>query len=258
MLKDIVRDYLKDKNIEYSIFIKDLKSGENIFFEAERIVPSASIIKLFIMAKVFQLVNEEALDLNFRAEINNKDRVPYRIIYSLDSSNSYTIKDLLILMIMQSDNTATNTLIDIIGMDNINRFIKEMGFQHTVLKRKMMDFKAKSLGRDNYSSAEDVGNLLELMYLGDLVSEKYSEIMLEIMKMQLDDSMIKLYLKDEVIVAHKTGDLSEIKHDAGIVYTENRDYIFIMFITEDKEDQGRGIIGKVSKLVYDYFTDNVK
>jgi beta-lactamase class A len=258
LLEELIENYLKDKNIEYSIFIKDLKLGEVICIDAEKIVSSASIIKLFIMAKVIQLVDEESLDLNFRPKINNSERVPYSIIYSLDSSNSYTIKDLLILMIIQSDNTATNSLIDLVGMDDINSFMKEMGFEYTVLRRKMMDFKAKSLGIDNYCSAKEVGNLLELMYFGNLVSKKYSELMLEIMKMQLDDSMIKLYFNDEIIVAHKTGDLPGIKHDAGIVYTKNIDYIFVMLLTEDKEEQGRSIIGKVSKLVYDYFTDNVK
>jgi beta-lactamase class A len=253
VLKNIILEFMKDKNLKYSIFIKDLETDEICCINQGLVVPSASIIKLFIMAKAFELVNKGELNLNHRISIDKKERVPYSIIYILDDSNTYTIRDLITLMIIQSDNTATNQLIDMLGIESINKFISDLGFKDTSLNRKMMDFQARILGLDNYTTAQDVSKLLELMSKGKLISKECSEIMLEIMKMQLDNSMMKINLSEEIIVAHKTGDLQGIKHDVGIVYTKHKDYIFTMLTWDATcHNYGSNIIGKVSKISYDY------
>ena len=253
MLKNIIIDFMKNKNLKYSILIKDLKFDGICNINEKEVVISASIIKLFIMAKTFQLVSTGELNLNDRICVNKEERVPCSIIYVLDKTNTYTIRDLIILMIIQSDNTATNQLIHMLGMENINEFIRKLGFTDTILKRKMMDFDAKILGMDNYTSAHDVARLLELMSKGELISKTFSDIMLNIMKMQQDDSMMKMYLDQDLIVAHKTGDLPNIKHDVGIVYTNNKNYIFTMMTWDGCSDNyARDVIGKVSKISYDY------
>jgi len=253
MLKNIIIEFMKNKNQKYSIFIKDLKSNETCTINQTQVVPSASIIKLFIMAKAFQLACIGKLNLNDRISINKNERVPYSILYVLDEKNTYTIRDLIILMIIQSDNTATNQLIHMLGMENINEFIRELGFKSTILRRKMMDFDARILGMDNYTTANDVARLLELLNSGELISKIYSAMMLDIMKMQLDNSMMNNYLPQELVVAHKTGDLPKIKHDVGIVYTSSKNYIFTMLTWDAFSDNyASDIIGKVSKITYDY------
>lgn len=253
MLKDQILDFMKNKKLKYSIFIKDLNCDEMCCINQGEVVPSASIIKLFIMAKTFQLVKSGKISLSDRISINKKERVPYSIIYVLDDRNTYTIRDLITLMIIQSDNTATNQLIHMLGMENINEFISDLGFKDTILKRKMMDFDARRLGLDNYTTAHDVAKLLELMDKGQLISKAYSDIMLEIMKMQLDNSMMKFHLDEDLIVAHKTGALSNLKHDVGIVCTENKNYIFIMLTWDALSDNyARDVIGQVSKISYEY------
>jgi len=253
MLKNIIIEFMKNKNQKYSIFIKDLKSNETCTINQTQVVPSASIIKLFIMAKAFQLACIGKLNLNDRISINKNERVPYSILYVLDEKNTYTIRDLIILMIIQSDNTATNQLIHMLGMENINEFIRELGFKSTILRRKMMDFDARILGMDNYTTANDVARLLELLNSGELISKIYSDMMLDIMKMQLDNSMMNNYLPQELVVAHKTGDLPKIKHDVGIVYTSSKNYIFTMLTWDGSSDNySRDIIAKVSKITYDY------
>lgn len=253
MLKKLIMDYMENKSLKYSVYIKNLKTSDICCINETEIVPSASIIKLFIMVKAFEIANEGTLDLNQRISIDKTVRVPYSILYNLDDSNTYTIKDIITLMIIQSDNTATNQLINMLGMDNINKFIIDYGFSDTVLNRKMMDFAARKIGLENYTSMQDVGALLELMYKGQLINEKYSDMMLEIMKLQLDGSIMRIDLDDELIIAHKTGDLPNLKHDAGIVYTESMDYIFAMVVWDAASDTyARNTIGKVSKLTYDY------
>ena len=253
MLKDIILDFMKDKEVKYSISIKDLESNEICCINVGEVVPSASIIKLFIMAKVFELINKGELSLNHRVSIHKSERVPFSIIYVLDDKNTYTIKDLITLMIIQSDNTATNQLIHMLKIENINKFINDLGFKDTILKRKMMDFDARILGLDNYTTAQDVAKLLELMNNGQLISKDCSEMMLNIMKLQLDNSMMKANLDEELVVAHKTGDLTNIKHDVGIVFTKNKNYIFTMLTWDAISDNyGKNIIGRVSKISYDY------
>lgn len=255
MLKDIIENHMKNKKLEYSIFIKNLNDGRVCSFNEKEVVPSASIIKLFIMAKAFELSDRGEIDLKKRITVVKENRVPYSIVYILDDDNTYTIKDLITLMIIQSDNTATNQLITILGMDNINKFVKDLGFKDTIVQRKMMDYKARAAGRENYTTAEEVGKLLELMYNGQLVSSVCSHEMLEIMKNQLDASMMRISLEDELIVAHKTGDLQNIKHDAGIVYLKNNPYIFTMMTWNAESDSyARNIIGEVSNITYDYMT----
>ncbi|MGH4138245.1 serine hydrolase [Clostridium sp.] len=253
MLKNMILDFMKDKNLKYSIIVKDLKSDKICSINDKEVVPSASIIKLFIMAKTFQLVKNGELNLSDRISINNKERVPYSIIYLLDDKNTYTILDLITLMIIQSDNTATNQLIHMIGIEKINEFIRDLGFKDTILKRKMMDLDSRKLGIDNYTTARDVAKLLELMNKGQLINKNYSDIMLDIMKMQLDNSMMKVNLDEELIIAHKTGNLTNINHDVGIVYTKHKNYIFIMMTTDATGDNyARDIIGKVSRIAYEY------
>lgn len=259
VLKNTILEFMKDINLKYSIVIKDLKSDEICNINGEEVVPSASIIKLFIMIKTFQLVSDGELNLDDRISINKKERVPYSILYVLDDRNTYTIRDLITLMIIQSDNTATNQLIHMLGMENINKFIRELGFEDTILKRRMMDFDAKTLGMDNYTTAHDVAELLELLSNGWLISKESCDIMLNIMKMQLDNSMMNNYLHEELIVAHKTGDLPNIKHDVGIVYTSGKNYIFTMLTWDGISDNyARDIIGRVSKITYDYLILGVK
>lgn len=253
MLDSIILDYMRDKALKYSVHIKELKNNQEWGINVGQVVPSASVIKLFIMAKAYDDITQGKLKAEERAAINSEDKVPFSIISVLDEKNTYTIKDLITLMIIQSDNTATNVLIDILGMENINKYIVEAGFNNTLLRRKMMDFRARAAGRDNYTTALEVSKLLELMYRGQLINKGSSDSMLEIMKMQLDNSLMRSSLEEELIIAHKTGGLPSIKHDAGIVYTANKDYIFTM-LTWDALSDGfaRGIVGAVSRIVYDY------
>jgi beta-lactamase class A len=255
MLDEVINKALIDINLNYSLFIKKFSTGEHISINANFQVPSASIIKLFIMGAAFQGVHEELFTLHELITIKDGDRIPYSIISLLQTNNTYSIQDLITLMIVQSDNTATNLLISFLGMEYINSFIKNQGMKCTVLARKMMDLTARECGYENYTSVEDVSKYLKLVYEGKVITPFFSQNMLDIMSNQLDISMMKREIPEEVHIAHKTGDLPYIKHDTGIVYTLAGDYIFSMFTWNAKDDLcGKKLIGTVSKLVYDYLS----
>lgn len=253
---DRIKDHMKKYDMNYSISIKNFKTGEAFNVNESVAVTSASTIKVFIMAEALRQIKRKGgqFSLNNRISILKDDKVPYSIITMLDPENTYTIKDLITLMIVQSDNTATNILIDLLGIDNINLFLKSLGYKNTVLQRKMMDIEARRKGFDNMTSAKELTDFMELLYKGKIVDEKSSKMMIEIMKLQLDNSMMRLFIPDEVVIAHKTGELDCIDHDTGIVYTGKGDYVFTMMTWDAKSNnEARFAIGEVSKIVYDYF-----
>ncbi|NMM62838.1 serine hydrolase [Clostridium sp. P21] len=258
MLGDLLKSNLKNSEAKYSLAVKNLRSKETCYINIHEVVPSASIIKLFIMAEAFNKYKMGRLNLNDKIKINNTEKVPFSIVSLLNSVKEYSIKDLVTLMMIQSDNTATNVLIDFLGINNINNFINEKGFKNTTLDRKMMDFEGATCGRDNYTSVYDVFSLLERLYNYNLVGEEEDKLMIDMLSYQLDFSMMRMDMLDDLKIAHKTGDLNCLKHDAGIVYSEKvGDYIFVMFTYEAKSDgYARKLICRTSKQVYDYFEND--
>ena len=254
MLKDILLDYLEDAKSKYAVYIKNLHGGKSYIINQFQIVPSASIIKLFIMGATLSAASLGNLSLNDRVILTWHEKVPFSILTLLDDENSYTINDLILLMIIQSDNTATNKLIDIVGFDGINKFIKNNGFNNTILKRKMMDSTSRNLGIENLCNLQDVALFLELIYSGKLIDVEYSALMVNFLTKQLNDSMMKIDLPVNITIANKTGDLELLKHDVGIVYTSKIDYIFSMFTWDAISDKyAKSLIGDISKITFDYF-----
>jgi beta-lactamase class A len=157
-------------------------------------------------------------------------------------------------MIVQSDNTATNILIDIAGIAAINQLLSTMNLKNTLLKRKMMDATARSAGIENLTTAQDMARIMELLYRGEVLDQEISAYIIDIMKKQLDSSMMRLHIPDQTVVAHKTGELDYLSHDAGIVFHEKGDYIFVVLIWDAiTNNYARQAIGQISKIVYDYF-----
>ena len=256
MLEKILKETLYKVDSEYALFVKGLSTGECFYINKGTRVSSASIIKLFIMGAAFQSMQEDRFTLHQRISVKEEERIPYSIIALLEPEHSYSIQDLITLMIIQSDNTATNVLISLLGMEYIQCFISAQGMKNTIIARKMLDYAAKEEGRDNITTVEDVSTYLLSLYEKKVINSSCSEQMLYILSKQLDDSLMKRELSEEVHIAHKTGGLPYLKHDAGIVYTKEEDYIFVMFTWNGKEDAGgKKIIGDASKLVYEYFTD---
>lgn len=257
MLKGLILNAIDFKKMNCGFLIKNLSTGEVFSHEEKAVVSSASLIKIPIMGEVLRQVSMGSLSLEQRLTVNEKDKVPFSILNELSTGNSYSLRDVITLMIIQSDNTATNMLIDLAGMNNINSFIKNNGLLSTVLSRKMMDFNARQEGRDNFTTAMDMAKILEKIYRGELVNRSSSLLMLDILKRQLDNSMIRLFIPEETPIAHKTGGLDGIEHDAGIIFNDKCDYIFTALTWGSASTySSRETIGKMSRIAYDYFTND--
>lgn len=230
-----INKLIDESKINYSFIFKNLSSGEKLALRPNHIVSSASTIKLFIMAKVFHQIKTGDLDLKQTFMVTEADRIED----TLPRGAVYTIEELIILMISRSDNIAANLLIDAVGMQNINCFIKELGIPNTVLQRKMLDFDARITGKDNLTTASDLTKFLELLYLGEVIDPEYSKVMLDILKKHSPKPWWSRSLPREVIIAHKDGNLEGIEHDAGIVFSSQGDYIFTLLTWNCKDNSYR-------------------
>lgn len=253
MLEEKIKNYIKTQEGNVAVAVKDLKSNMKIRINGDMKFPSASTIKVFIMSELFNKINEGAYKLDDKIEITEEMKTDGDgILKELNCGHKFTIKEICTLMIILSDNMATNILINMLGMDNINYTIKNLGMKKTKLQRKMMDSQAAKEGRDNFTTADDLSHVLELMYNGKDVNKTYSDMMLDILKKQQVRGRLDLYLPEETIIAHKTGDLDNLEHDGGIVYLPDREYIICILTNKVKSNkEGREIIGSISKMVYD-------
>lgn len=205
-----------------SFYFENLDTGESIGYREHESMMAASVIKLFVMVSVFEGVERDSFPFTKMFEIKREDCVPScGALTYLHDQIQVTLMDLVTLMIIFSDNTATNVLIDFIGFDVINRTIAGLGFEKTVLNRKMFDSESSKLGIQNYITACETGRLLKMMHEGTLISRRASERMLSIMKNQQLGGKIPFYLKavaERPEIAHKTGEDRGISHDVGIIY----------------------------------------
>lgn len=251
-LLDTIKNIINQTQGNVAVFYKNCKTKDCIKINEYKIFPSASTIKLIIMAEVLRQVSKVKFSLKDEIILTESLKTGGDgILKEIEPGHKFTIKELITLMIIISDNTATNILIDLVGMDNVNKFSKKIGLQYTKLERKMMDTKAIKEGKENFTCAADMGRFLELLYEKKLVSKIYSDMMIDILKRQQVKGRLDLYLPDDAIIAHKTGDLDKLEHDVGIFYHPNTEYILCVLTNKTKTNkEGREIIGKISKQVY--------
>lgn len=216
----------KLKNIQgnVSFYYKNLTTNNTIGYNEEKIMLAASVIKLTVLVEAFKQIKEGKIKKEEFFITCEKDKVPScGALNYMREDLKVTLEDLYVLMIILSDNYATNMLINKLGIDNINKTIKEIGLKNTVLNRKMFDNEKAALGLENYISASDVGYLLEKMYNKELIDEKSSEEMISILKNQRLNGKMPFFLhslKPKIDIAHKTGEDTNITHDVGIVFAK--------------------------------------
>ncbi len=209
-----------------SLWYMDLASGSTASFNEDMPLVAASVIKLFIMAEAFRRFEDGSIspDEEFTIEPSMKMPSCGALTYMHDGLK-VTAMDLVVLMIILSDNTATNMLIFRLGIENINSLIDSVGAEGCRLNRRLFDREASRRGVQNYITAKGVGRLLKLIWDKQLVSEKASEKMLSIMMDQRLNGKIPFFLDCDI--AHKTGEDDGTTHDAAIVMSE-KPFILVM------------------------------
>jgi beta-lactamase class A len=226
----------------------DLVSGEEAGFNDEAVRPAASVVKVPIL-----------IELYARKDLSLDERVPLRapdvvggagVLLELHEGIELTLRDLGRLMIVVSDNTASNMLIDRLGMDAINARMRSIGMASSVLGRKFM-IDPHALHAKNFTTARDMAVCLGRLQKGELLDEEATAEVIAVLKRQQYREKIPLLLPETVEVAHKTGEISHTRHDVGIVLAR-RPYV-LSCLTWDLDDVllGDRAIAEFSRALFD-------
>lgn len=253
------------------LYVENLDDGEIFEVNPTKVFPSASVIKIPILGLLLRDAQEGKIDLNAPRKLKSENRVSGTgILYELNEDYAPPLFYLAKLMIVLSDNAATNEVIDAVGgFERVTAFCREMGYQSMSLNRKMMDWEAIKHGRNNYMASGETGRLLSLIAKGEFVNAEASKTIIDTMALQqcrnklpsLVPAVPSYALAEDkknikpgsVLVANKTGDLFGIQHDVGIfTLPDGRRFIIAMFTSELVNDNdGISTIAKVAKVVYE-------
>lgn len=236
-----------------SFYYKDLTTGETFGFNETEPMCAASVIKLTVMAELFRQLESGELDPDKTIRISDEDRVPIcGVLTLLHSGLEVTPEDLCWLMITISDNMATNLLIDLLGLEKIQKNVEALGLEGVQLNRKMFEKRPGYREKINYITAAGIGALLEKIYRGQLVSEKASRRMMEMLLAQQCSNKIPLLLPGGA-VAHKTGEDDTMTHDVGILLTKRPCVVCFCNWKLQQGDEGKMnlLIGEITRQIWD-------
>ena len=225
--------------------IWDARSGETLCAYRENVVyKSASLIKTPIMLCALEEVEKGCLSLEKKITVQPKQCVGDEAPVIKDGMD-VPLSVLLEYMITESNNSATNVLIDLLSMEKVNAFSRRVGLHNTVLRRHMLDFEAARSGRENHTSAEDMLRLYTMIHKGEVLTPFMCQTALPILLRQKDKELL-LFADPAKKAAHKTGGLSDIAHDAGILYGQARTLIFAALATAPDERQCVALLQELS------------
>ena len=248
ILNDIIRQLEEKHGCTAACAIVDIQSGEKLAgYREDLVYKSASLIKTPIMLCALEEVEKGLMTLDTPISVQPchcvGDEAPV-----IANGTDVPLSVLLEYMITDSNNSATNVLIDLLGMDKVNAFSQRIGLQNTLLRRHMLDYEAARQGRENRTSAADMRKLYTMLYKGEMLTPFMCETALPILLRQKDKELL-MFANVEQKAAHKTGGLADIAHDAGILYGENRDLIFAALCTAPDERQCVALLQELSPQV---------
>jgi beta-lactamase class A len=237
------------------IAVKDLASGDEFLINGDEIMPQASSIKIAVLADLYLQALQGKAKLTDEYVVRKEDLVPGSdIMLGLTpGATRLTLRDLATMMVAVSDNSATNVLIDRLGMENVNAMLEGHGLHVTRLRRKMMDLTAASEGRENVSTPREMMALLEMLHRGKLLNKEMTEDFFRVLTTHKESSMLQ-GLPADAVAANKPGELEAVRNDSGIVFAKNRPYILCVMTAYLKDERdGAAAIRKIAELTYSYF-----
>ncbi len=264
-VKKQIQDKLATVSGTFAVAFKDLKTGQTLFINEKESFHAASTMKTPVMIEVFKQAKAGKFSLKDSIVVKNEfksivDASPFSLDITDDSADDMyqkigrkmTIYDLTYQMIIKSSNLATNLLIDLVGAQNANATMRTFGANDIQVLRGVEDTKAFDKGLNNSVTAYDLMLIFEKIACHKAVSKKASKLMIAILFDQFFNEIIPAKLPKDVKVAHKTGSITGVHHDSGIVYLpDGRKYVLILLSKKMTDfDAGTKALADVSEIIY--------
>jgi len=219
--------------------IKDLSSGETFLRLPDTVFPQASSIKLTILLELMRQAQEGKLSLEEkhtlrRSEMTVGDTEPILTMLG-DGTVTLSLHDLAIFMVVLSDNTATNILIDRLGMDNINEGVTRLGFKETKLRRHMIDLEAAKKGNENVSTPREMLTLIEKVHAGQALDAAHTKEYFDLLRLPKESEFHKA-LPEDVSIADKPGSLEGVRCDTGLIDIPGHPFVMSITTTYNASD----------------------
>jgi len=265
---DIEKELLGKKGT-FAVAFKDLKTGREIQINDKETFHAASTMKTPVMIEVYKQVAEGKFSLNDSIELKNEfksivDGSPFSLDSADDSEHELykhigekrAISALLYQMIIVSSNFATNLIMERVGAKNVTNSMRQLGAKDIQVLRGVEDDKAFEKGLINTTTAHDLALIFEKIAKGEAVNADACRAMINILLDQKFNEIIPALLPHDVKVAHKTGSITHVHHDSGIVILpDGRKYVIVL-LSKDWDDENLAIqtMANISWLVYKYVT----
>jgi beta-lactamase class A len=245
-LEKLIEKELENSTGDYAVVVKNLTTGETYSREGSRVFRSASLYKLWVMAVVYDQIKAGTLK---KTEVLSSDVEAINKYFGISSdeadlqsgSVSFTVDQALSEMITNSHNYAALLLSKRVGIEKINAFLKKQGMTRS------------SFNQPTVTTAANMATFFEKLYGDKLNEARYTNEMLALLEDQNLNYAIPKYIPKDIRIAHKTGTLGPVTHDAGIVYGEGGDYIIVVMSETVNTIQAEKHMSNISRDVYDYF-----
>ncbi len=232
------------------VAVRDLTDGRTYFLNADEPMPTASMIKIAVLAELFR---QNRLDERY--VVDRKDGLAGDDILTrlTPGVTSLTLRDVAVLMVAVSDNSATNVLIDRLTMASVNRLLDTLGLKVTRLNRRMLDLEAARAGRENVATPREMVSLLEAIHTGRAFPKERLPGFLDILGMH-KEGYLNAWLPEGTAIANKPGWLDGVRTDAALGLLPKRPYAVAVMTTYARTDRSADeAIAAIGKLVHEFF-----
>ena len=277
-LEQVVKKIADEHKGKVAVAVKNLATGDAFHLNGDTAMPTASLIKIAIMVETYRRADAKTLDLGKTVTLTKDDKVPGAGILTPHFSDGATfpVRDAVRLMIVYSDNTATNLVLDQLGIKNVNDTMTALGVPETRINAKV--FKGSTTSVDpartktyglGSTTANETVKLLELIHTEKAASAESCKAMLGHLRANDDKRQLVRHLPAGTVVAHKSGAVSNARTDAGIIYVpdpadaakKRTIPVTVCVLTDENDDKrwaddnaGQVTVGKIGKAVYDWYS----
>ncbi|MGM0669102.1 MAG: serine hydrolase [Gemmatimonadota bacterium] len=266
-LDAIVRPVIRETGQEIAVYYLDLETGDSLLVSPDLRMHAASTMKVPVMIQLYLDRDAGRISLDDSLEVTTTfasivDGSPYTLsagsdgdstLYALEGQ-AVSYRELMDLMITRSSNLATNILIQEADAERVTGSMRTLGADSIHVLRGVEDGPAFEAGLSNTTTARDLGAIMAALARGTAASEESSREMLEILSRQHWQTKIPALLPEDVRVAHKTGRITGISHDAGVVYPPGAPPYVLVILTRgfDEGEDADSVAARISRLIFDH------